>query len=171
MQCRDGCAKDGGIASLAVVSANFQAEDIWLTYLLQCCPIRTQLCGISLLLPWPAHTPPPTAREMPTPRPTAAATTRRAMTILAHSLCLLVKFLNRLQPRVRLYVFRWSMTACLDGHMVHSLTLPSTDDLGCCVVAAERGAPASRSRSTTSRCVLLWGALLASMERRASGCL
>jgi hypothetical protein len=137
------------------------------------CAVQAQLCGISLFLPWPAQTPPPTAREMPTPRPVAAATTRRAMTILIHSLCLPVKFLNKVQPRARLYVFRWSMTAWRDGHMEHSLTRPSTDDLGCCVVAADSGRPASASRSNvcTSRCVLLWGALLASMERRASGCL
>lgn len=97
--------------------------------------------------------------------------------ILAHNLCLLVKPLKRLQPFFRLWSFRFSSTACLDGHIVQSLTSrtrPSTETLGsCCVVAAERGMPASRSRSNVliSRCVLLCGALTLSIERRASGCL
>jgi len=114
--------------------------------------------GISFDRPSPAQTPPPTALEMPTPRPTAAPITRRAMMILAHILCLLVKFRKKAQPRLRWYDFRLSRTACLVGHIVHSLTRPSTECLdGCCVEATERGTPPSRSCSwtPTPRCVLL----------------
>lgn len=65
--------------------------------------LASQLCepGMFFDLPWPAQTPPPTALEMPTPRPTAAATTRRAMTILAHILCLLVRLRKKAAPRLR----------------------------------------------------------------------
>lgn len=126
--------------------------------------------GMVWLCPVPAHTPPPTAREIPTLRPTASATTVKPISTSVMIFCFLVRRPQHWQVRrFALEALARSCSVCLVGQTVHSFTRPSMLTLGCdCVVTAERGRPlalltVSRPDSmsfllrSTSRCDRLSG--------------
>lgn len=77
------------------------------------------------------HTPAPTAFEIPIPIPMAAPMTTRAMRILAHIFCFLLKPLNGLHPPLRLSLIKDLLCFwLLHGHTVFSLWFLDTSDDG-----------------------------------------
>ena len=82
-------------------------------------PSPIGLCSVLLF-----HTPLPTALDIPTPIPTAVATTRRATRIFMQSLCFWFIALMRQHPSLFLACFLLAIMVCFPGHTEQSLRGP-----------------------------------------------